>query len=121
MLQNESILLVGDNSGAKEILIIRLLGGSNRKYSYVGDIVVATVKKANPNSNVKKGQIVRAVIVASKYPYRRSDTSICFSGNWAIIINDKLEPVGTRIFTPILAEFSKWNFSKIFSLAPQII
>jgi large subunit ribosomal protein L14 len=123
MLQNESILQVADNSGAKKILIIRCLGGSNRKFSRIGDVVVATVKKADPHANIKKGQVVLALIVATKKHFRRqNNTWIKFSKNCAVLIKkENREPVGTRLFIPLLAEFDLWGHKKLFSLAPEIV
>ena len=123
MLQNESILSVADNSGAKKILVIRCLGGSNRRYSRIGDLVKATVKKADPHANIKKSQIVTAVIVATKRHFRRqNNTWIKFSKNYAVLVKeDGKEPVGTRIFVPLLAEFDQWGYKKMFSLAPEIL
>ena len=123
MLQNESILSVADNSGAKKILVIRCLGGSNRRYSRIGDLVKATVKKADPHANIKKSQIVTAVIVATKNHFRRqNNTWIKFSKNYAVLVKeDGKEPVGTRVFVPLLAEFDQWGYKKLFSLAPEIL
>ena len=123
MLQNESTLLVADNSGAKKLLVIRCLGGSNRKFSRIGDLVIATVKEADPHANIKKGQIVTAIIVSSKKHFRRhNDTWIKFSKNYAVLVKkESKEPVGTRIFVPILAEFDRWGYKKILSLAPEVL
>ncbi|WNE41501.1 MAG: 50S ribosomal protein L14 [Mycoplasmataceae bacterium] len=123
MLQNESRLLVADNSGAKELLVIRCLGGSNRKFSGIGDLVVATVKKAIPWANVGKGKIVTALIVNTRKGFRRKDgTWIKFSENYAVIVKVGDRPyLGTRIFVPILREFDEWGHKKILSLAPEVV
>ncbi|WNE41066.1 MAG: 50S ribosomal protein L14 [Mycoplasmataceae bacterium] len=123
MLQNESTLWVADNSGAKKILVIRCLGGSNRQYSRIGDLVKATVKKADPHGNVKKSQVVTAVVVATKrHFHRQNNTWVKFSKNYAILVKeDGKEPIGTRVFVPLLAEFDQWGYKKIFSLAPEIL
>jgi large subunit ribosomal protein L14 len=123
MLQNESILGVADNSGAKKLLIIRCLGGSNRKFSRIGDLVIASVKKADPHANIKKGQIVMALIITSKKHFRRqNNTWIKFSKNYAVLVKkENKEPVGTRIFAPLLAEFDQWGYKKVFSLAPEVL
>ena len=110
MLQNESILLVADNSGAKKLLVIRCLGGSNRRYSRIGDLVIATVKKADPHSeNVKKGQVVMALIVATRQRFRRhNNTWIKFSKNYGVLVKkESKEPIGTRVFVPLLTEFDE--------------
>lgn len=122
MLQTESRLKVADNSGAKEILVIRNLGGSVRKFTNIGDIIVATVKQAAPGGTVKKGQVVKAVIVRSVRGVRRDDgTYIKFSENAAVIIKDDKSPRGTRIFGPIAREVKDAGFSKIASLAPEVL
>lgn len=122
MLQTESRLKVADNSGAKEILVIRNLGGSVRKFTNIGDIIVATVKQATPGGTVKKGQVVKAVIVRSIRGVRREDgTYIKFSENAAVIIKDDKSPRGTRIFGPIAREVKDAGFSKIASLAPEVL
>ncbi|QHX36172.1 50S ribosomal protein L14 [Spiroplasma sp. TIUS-1] len=122
MLQTESRLKVADNSGAKEILVIRNLGGSVRKFTNIGDIIVATVKQAAPGGTVKKGQVVKAVIVRSIRGVRREDgTYIKFSENAAVIIKDDKSPRGTRIFGPIAREVKDAGFSKIASLAPEVL
>lgn len=122
MVQNESRLRVADNSGAKEILVIRVLGGSNRKYANVGDIVVATVKNATPGGVVKKGEVVKAVVVRSKKGVHRKDgTYIKFDENAAVIIKEDKTPVGTRIFGPITRELRDGKFMKIISLAPEVL
>ncbi|HWO93895.1 MAG TPA: 50S ribosomal protein L14 [Dehalococcoidia bacterium] len=122
MIQQETRLKVADNSGAREILCIRVLGGTRRRYARVGDIIVASVKTAQPNSSVKKGDVVRAVIVRTKKPYGRSDGShIRFDENAAVILSDKLNPRGTRIFGPVGRELRERNFMKIVSLAPEVV
>jgi len=122
MIQTESRLKVADNSGAKELLVIRLLGGNNRKYATVGDIVVCSVKSATPGGVVKKGDVVKAVIVRTTNGVRRSDGSyIKFDDNAAVIIKDDKNPVGTRIFGPVTRELRRGNFMKIISLAPEVL
>ncbi len=121
MIQQESRLKVADNTGAKEIMCIRVLGGSKRRYGSVGDVIKASVKAAVPNGMVKKGDVVRAVIVRTTYPIRRKDGSyIRFSENAAVIINNQNEPRGTRIFGPVARELREKNFRKIISLAPEV-
>jgi large subunit ribosomal protein L14 len=122
VIQQETRLNVADNSGAKELLCIKVLGGTKRKYANVGDIIVATVKKAQPNGNVKKSEVVKAVIVRTKYPVNRKDgVSIRFDDNAAVIINNQKMPKGTRIFGPIARELRDKSFSKIISLAPEVV
>lgn len=122
MLQQESRVKVADNSGAREILIIKVLGGTSRKYANIGDVVTATVKKAVPNSNVKKGEIINAVIVRSKSGLRRKDGSyIKFDDNAAVILKEDMTPVGTRIFGPVARELREHNFMRIISLAPEVL
>jgi len=123
MIQAESRLKVADNSGAKELLVIRVLGGSRRKYATVGDIVVATVKQAASDGNVKKSQVVRAVIVRTAKEYRRKDGSyIRFDDNAAVILADDLtNPRGTRVFGPVARELRDKGFLKIVSLAPETL
>jgi len=113
---------IADNSGAKEVLVIRILGGTNRQYASVGDIVVCAVKSATPGGVVKKGEVVKAVIVRTKYGVRRDDGSyIKFDDNAAVIIKDDKNPVGTRIFGPVTRELRRGNFMKIISLAPEVL
>ena len=113
---------IADNSGAKEVLVIRILGGTNRKYASVGDIVVCTVKSATPGGVVKKGDVVKAVIVRTSYAVRRDDGSyIKFDDNAAVIIKEDKNPVGTRIFGPVTRELRRGNFMKIISLAPEVL
>ncbi len=122
MIQSESILQVADNSGAKKVLCIRILGGSKRKAGRVGDIIIASVKEATPGGVVKKGDVVRAVIVRTKSPFLRKDGShIHFDDNAAVIINEQNNPRGTRIFGPVARELREKEFMKIVSLAPEVI
>ncbi len=123
MIQQESILKVADNTGARELLVIRVLGGSKRKYGGVGDIVVATVKSAAPQGAVKKSDVVRAVIVRCSKEWRREDGSrIRFDDNAAVILDsDGVNPKGTRIFGPVARELREKGFMKIVSLAPEVI
>lgn len=123
MIQQESRLTVADNSGAREILVIQVIGGSTRRYGGVGDVVTATVKKAVPNSSVKKGTVVKAVVVRTKKEYRREDGSyIRFDDNAAVILDaEGRNPVGTRIFGPVARELRDTGFSRILSLAPEVL
>jgi large subunit ribosomal protein L14 len=122
MIQQESRLKVADNTGAKELLTIRVKGGSTRRYAAIGDVIVASVKSASPNSNVKKGDVVRAVIVRTKRPLRRADGSyIRFDENAAVLIDDGKNPRGTRIFGPVARELREGGFMKILSLAPEVL
>ena len=122
MIQTESRLKVADNSGAREVLTIRVLGGSNRKTAYIGDVIVATVKQATPGGVVKKGDVVKAVIVRSKSGARRKDGSyIKFDENACVIIRDDKSPRGTRIFGPVARELRDNNYMKIVSLAPEVL
>ncbi|MBE0642654.1 MAG: 50S ribosomal protein L14 [Bacteroidetes bacterium] len=122
MIQEETNLIAADNSGAKKIRCIRVLGGSGRRYATVGDIIVVTVKSAIPGGGVKKGEVSRAVIVRTKKEYRRADGSyIRFDENAAVLINQNLEPRGTRIFGPVARELREKAFMKIVSLAPEVL
>ncbi|CCV64917.1 50S ribosomal protein L14 [Alteracholeplasma palmae J233] len=122
MIQQESRLVVADNSGAKEVLVIKVLGGTRRRYANIGDVVVVTVKKAIPAGTVKKGDVVKAVIVRTKSGLRRVDGSyIKFDENAAVIIKDDLTPRGTRIFGPVARELREKSFMKIVSLAPEVL
>ena len=122
MVQMESYLKVADNTGAKEIHCIRVLGGSKRKYGNIGDIIVASVRKAAPGGTVKKGEVVKAVIVRSKRGLRREDgTYVRFDENAAVIIKEDKNPRGTRIFGPVARELREKDFMKILSLAPEVI
>ena len=122
MVQMESYLKVADNTGAKEIPTIRVLGGSKRKYGNIGDIIVASVRKASPGGTVKKGDVVKAVIVRTKRGVRREDgTYVRFDENAAVIIKEDKNPKGTRIFGPVARELRDKDFMKILSLAPEVI
>lgn len=122
MIQQESRLKVADNSGAKEILCIRVLGGTGRRYAHVGDVIVATVKDANPTGNVKKKSVVKAVVVRTKNQIKRKDGStISFDDNAAVIINDDKTPKGTRVFGPVPRELRDLGYNKIISLAPEVL
>ena len=122
MIQMESYLKVADNTGAKEIHCIRVLGGSKRKYGNIGDVIVASVRKATPGGTVKKGDVVKAVIVRTKRGVRREDGSyVRFDENAAVIIKDDKNPRGTRIFGPVARELREKDFMKILSLAPEVI
>lgn len=122
MIQQETRLKVGDNTGAKELLCIRVLGGTGRRYASVGDIIIAAVKEATPGGVVKKGDVVKAVVVRTKESVRRSDGSyIRFSENAAVIIKDDKSPKGTRIFGPVARELRDRDFMKIVSLAPEVL
>ena len=122
MIQQESRLVVCDNSGAKEILCIRVLGGTRRRYARVGDVIVATVKQANPSGNVKKKSVVRAVVVRTQDKIRRKDGStIKFDDNAAVIIADDKSPRATRIFGPVPRELRDMGYAKIISLAPEVL
>lgn len=122
MIQPQTILKAGDNTGAKRLMCIRVLGGSFRRYASVGDIIVASVKEASPGGMVKKGDVVKAVVVRTRKEIRRPDGSyIRFSENAAVIINDQKNPRGTRIFGPVARELRDKDFMKIVSLAPEVI
>lgn len=122
MIQQESRLKVADNSGAKSILCIRVLGGTGRRYAHVGDIIVASVKDANPAGNVKKKSVVKAVVVRTTNPIKRKDGStIRFDENAAVIINDDKQPRATRVFGPVPRELRDKGYMKIISLAPEVL
>ena len=122
MIQMESYLKVADNTGAKEIHCIRVLGGSKRKYGNIGDVIVASVRKATPGGTVKKGEVVKAVIVRTKRGLRREDgTYVRFDENAAVIIKEDKNPKGTRIFGPVARELREKDYMKILSLAPEVI
>jgi large subunit ribosomal protein L14 len=122
MIQNYTRLRVADNTGARQIMCIRVIGGSNRRYAGVGDIIVAAVKQATPNSPVKSGEVVRAVVVRQTRPLRRPDGSyIRFDDNAAVILTDAQNPKGTRIFGPVARELREKQFMKIISLAPEVL
>jgi large subunit ribosomal protein L14 len=123
MIQQESRLKVADNSGARELLCIRVLGGSRRRYARVGDIIVASVKEAQPNGAIKKGDVVRAVVVRTRSPIHRQDGStIRFDENAAVLVNDQVgNPRGTRIFGPVARELRDRRYMRIISLAPEVL
>jgi large subunit ribosomal protein L14 len=122
MVQNETRMRVADNSGAREILVIRVKGGHKRRYAGVGDVITATVKQANPQGSVKKGEVVTAVIVRTKKPHGRDDgTYIAFDENAAVLIDANNNPRGTRIFGPVARELRERNFMRIVSLAPEVL
>ncbi len=122
MIQQETRLKVTDNSGAKEILCIRVLGGSRKRYARVGDIITATVKDAAPNGNVKKKSVVKALVVRTQDKIRRKDGStICFDDNAAVIIDDNKQPKATRIFGPVPRELRELGHQKVISLAPEVL
>ncbi len=122
MIQQETRLKVADNTGAKEILCIKVLGGSKKKYAKLGDLIVITVKKCLPSSGVKKGQVCKAVVVRTKKEIKRKDGSyIRFDDNAAVLINNQLEPIGSRVFGPVARELRDKNFTKILSLAPEVL
>jgi large subunit ribosomal protein L14 len=122
MIQMQTRLKVADNTGAREIMCINVLGGTRRKYAYIGDVIVASVKKAIPNAGTKKGDVVRAVVIRTAHPYRRADGSyIRFDENAAVILTDKNNPKGTRIFGPVARELRDKNYTKIVSLAPEVL
>lgn len=122
MIQSYTRLKAADNTGAREIMCITVLGGTRKKYARVGDVIVASVKKAIPRGAVKEGEVVRAVIIRSAQPYRRPDGSyIRFDENAAVILTDKNNPKGTRIFGPVARELRDKNFAKIISLAPEVV
>jgi len=122
MIQMQTRLKIADNTGAREIMCINVLGGTRRKYARVGDIIVASVKRAIPGAVTKKGEVVRAVIIRTAQPYRRPDGSyIRFDENAAVILTDKNNPKGTRIFGPVARELRDKNYTKIISLAPEVL
>jgi large subunit ribosomal protein L14 len=122
MIQVQTILNIADNSGAKKVMCIRVLGSTRRRYAGVGDIIIVAVKDAIPSSNVKKGSVAKAVVVRTRKEYSRGDgTIIRFSDNAAVIINESLEPVGTRIFGPVARELREKKFMRIVSLAPEVL
>ncbi|AJE02543.1 50S ribosomal protein L14 [Geobacter pickeringii] len=122
MIQMQTILDVADNSGAKKLFCIKVLGGSKRKYASIGDVIVASVKEAIPNSKVKKGDVVKVVVVRTAKEIGRPDGSyIRFDGNSGVVINNQREPVGTRIFGPVARELRAKKFMKIISLAPEVL
>jgi len=122
MIQMQTILDVADNSGAKKVMCVKVLGGSKRKYASLGDVIVVSIREAIPQSKVKKGEVARAVIVRTAREVKRPDGSyIRFDGNSAVLINKDLEPVGTRIFGPVARELRARKFMKIISLAPEVL
>ncbi|HCP47703.1 MAG TPA: 50S ribosomal protein L14 [Deltaproteobacteria bacterium] len=122
MIQSESLLDVADNSGAKKVLCIKVLGGSKRKYASVGDVIKVSVREAIPNSKVKKGTVMEAVIVRTAKEVRRADgTYIRFDNNAAVLVNEQREPIGTRIFGPVARELRAKRFMRIVSLAPEVL
>lgn len=122
MIQTETMLNIADNSGAKKVLCIRVLGGTRRRYARVGDIIVVTIKEAIPNSKVKKGEIMKAVIVRTVKEIRRMDDSfVRFDDNSAVLLSTSGEPIGTRIFGPVARELRAKGFMKIISLAPEVV
>ena len=122
MIQQQSLMKVADNTGAKELMCIRVLGGTGRRYANIGDVVVASVKKAAPNGTVKKGEVVKAVIVRSRHGLQRADGStIKFDENAAVIIKEDKTPRGTRIFGPVARELREKDYLKILSLAPEVL
>ncbi len=122
MLQQQSLMKVADNTGAKELMCIRVLGGSGRRYASIGDVIVCAVKKASPGGVVKKGDVVKAVVVRTVQPVGRADGSVIrFDENAAVIINEDKNPKGTRIFGPVARELRDHEFTKILSLAPEVL
>ena len=122
MIQTQSMLDVADNSGARRVMCIKVLGGSHRRYAAIGDIIKVTVKEAIPRGKVKKGQVMTAVVVRTRFGVRRADGSVIrFDGNAAVLLNNKQEPIGTRIFGPVTRELRNDKFMKIVSLAPEVL
>ena len=122
MIQTQSMLDVADNSGARRVMCIKVLGGSHRRYAGIGDIIKVTVKEAIPRGKVKKGQVMTAVVVRTRHGVRRPDGSIIrFDGNAAVLLNNKQEPIGTRSFGPVTRELRSEKFMKIVSLAPEVL
>ena len=122
MIQVESRLAAADNSGARELMCIKVLGGSKRRYAYIGDVIKVSIKDAIPRGKVKKGEVYNAVVVRTRKGVRRADGSLIrFDGNAAVLLNNKLEPIGTRIFGPVTRELRGEKFMKIVSLAPEVL
>ena len=122
MIQTETVLNVADNSGARKVLCIKVLGGSKKRYAQIGDVIKVTVKDAIPRGKVKKGEICNALVVRTKKGIRRSDGSLIrFDGNAAVLLDNKREPIGTRVFGPVTRELRAGNYLKIISLAPEVI
>ena len=122
MIQMQTNLDVADNSGARRVMCIKVLGGSKRKYATIGDVIVVSIKEAAPRGRVKKGEIYNAVVVRTRHGVRRDDgAKVCFDTNAAVLLNPKLEPIGTRIFGPVTRELRTTQFMKIISLAPEVL
>jgi large subunit ribosomal protein L14 len=122
MIQAETVLSVADNSGAKKVLCIKVLGGSRKRYAQIGDVIKVTVKDAIPRGKVKKGEVYNALVVRTKHGVRRPDGSLIrFDGNAAVLLDSKREPIGTRVFGPVTRELRSINYLKIISLAPEVI
>jgi len=122
MIQTQTMLEVADNSGARQVMCIKVLGGSHRRYASVGDVIKVTVKEAIPRGKVKKGQVLKAVVVRTRKGVRRPDGSLIrFDGNAAVLLSARLEPIGTRIFGPVTRELQNEKFMKIISLAPEVL
>jgi len=122
MIQSQSRIEIADNSGAKVLMCIKVLGGSHRRYAHIGDLIVGSIKQAVPQSKVKSGDVVKAIVVRTAYPSQRSDgTAIRFDTNAAVLVDAKMEPIGTRIFGPVGRELRFKNFMKIVSLAPEVV
>jgi large subunit ribosomal protein L14 len=122
MIQMQTVLDVADNSGARRVMCIKVLGGSKRRYANIGDVIKVSVKEANPRGKVKKGDVLNAVVVRTRKGVRRSDGSLIrFDGNAAVLLNNQLQPIGTRIFGPVTRELRGDNFMKIVSLAPEVL
>ena len=122
MIQTETVLSIADNSGAKKVLCIKVLGGSKKRYAWIGDIIKVTVKDAIPRGKVKKGDVYDALVVRTKHGVRRADGSLIrFDGNAAVLLDNKKEPIGTRVFGPVTRELRAKNYLKIISLAPEVI
>ena len=122
MIQAETVLSVADNSGARKVLCIKVLGGSRKRYAHIGDVIKVTIKDAIPRGKVKKGDVYNALVVRTKHGVRRSDGSLIrFDGNAAVLLDNKREPIGTRVFGPVTRELRAINYLKIISLAPEVI
>ena len=122
MIQMQTYLAAADNSGAKQMMCIKVLGGTRRRYAYIGDVIKVSIKDAIPRGKVKKGEVYNAVVVRTRKGVRRPDGSVIrFDGNAAVLLNNKLEPIGTRIFGPVTRELRNENFMKIISLAPEVL
>ncbi len=122
MIQSETMLDIADNSGARRVMCIKVLGGSKRRYAGIGDVIKVTVKEAIPRGRVKKGQVVNAVVVRTRKGVRRPDGSVIrFDGNAAVLLNNQLQPIGTRIFGPVTRELRNESFMRIFQLAPEVL